>query len=59
MRWRHSLQRVVFAAVNLQNVIDADVRKDIAELVMLGCKIEHWPVKAVRKAKWGCKCEST
>ena len=48
---------VVFAAVNLPNVIDAEIRRDIGELVASGCKIEHWPVESVRKAKWGCKCE--
>lgn len=50
---------VVFAAVNLPHVVDAALLKDIGELVASGCEIEHWPVEAVRKAKWGCKCEST
>ena len=50
---------IVFAAVNLPNVMDAEIRKHIGELAASGCKIEHWPVKAVREAKWGCKCGST
>jgi len=50
---------VVFAAVNKPNVVDAEMRKEIGELVALGCKIEHWQVEAVRKAQWGCKCERT
>ena len=50
---------VVFAAVNLPRVVDAKLRKEIGELVLSGCEIKHWPVDAVRKAKWGCKCERT
>jgi len=48
--------RVIFAAVNTPKVMDAEIRKDLAELVVIGCKIEHWPAESVRKANWGCKC---
>ena len=49
--------RVVFAAVNLPRVIDAEMRSTIGELAATGCRIEHWPVFRVREALWGCKCE--
>lgn len=49
--------RIVFAAVNLPRVIDTEVCKEIGDLVNRGCRIEHMPVAAVRKAKWGCKCD--
>lgn len=48
--------KLVFAAVNLPRVVDAEMRKEIGELAALGCRIEHWPAKNVRTAKWGCKC---
>ena len=50
-------KRVVFAAVNLPHVVDASLRKEIADLVLEGLLIEHWPVSKVRAAKWGCKCK--
>ena len=49
--------RVVFAAVNLPDVMDHDMHKEIGRLVMDGCRIEHWTFAAVRKSKFGCKCK--
>lgn len=49
--------RVVFAAVNKPNVADTELRKEIHRLVDAGCDIQHWPIYAVRTAKWGCKCK--
>lgn len=49
--------RIVFAVVNLPNVVDADMKKEIGELAAIGCRIEHWKVEDVRRARWGCKCD--
>ena len=48
--------RVVFAAVNLPHVVDAEMRREIGLLAAQGCSIEHRTVAEVRKSKWGCDC---
>jgi len=48
--------RVVYMAVNVPHVMQKESRKEISDLVLAGCKIEHWPVSAARKASVGCRC---
>ena len=49
---------LVFAAVNKPDIIDRAMKKDMAELVLSGCKIEHLPLAMVRTAAWGCDCNN-
>ena len=51
-------KRVVYAAVNIPRVMDAEQYKEIGKMVADGCTIEHMTSEAVRKSDFGCKCES-
>lgn len=48
--------RTIFAAVNKPNVVNAEMRAEIGELVALGHQARHATVEEVRKCDFGCKC---
>lgn len=48
--------RIVFAAANVKEVMDDEMRREIGVMVEEGYVIEHMSAKDVRAADWGCKC---
>lgn len=49
-------KRVVYVAVNISRVMDAEQYVEIGRMAARGCAIEHATVTEVRKLKFGCHC---
>ena len=49
-------KHIIFAGVNKPDVIDLKTKREIAEMVMEGCTVEHMKAAEVRAAEWGCEC---
>ena len=48
--------RIVYASVADPSFFDDAAKKELAEMVIAGYKIEHLTPEEVRAADWGCKC---
>jgi hypothetical protein len=51
--------RVVMATVNLPEVMDAAMKRGIAEYVIAGFPVEHHTAEEARKLEFGCRCART
>lgn len=49
-------KRLIYAAVNEPRVMQEDRVREIGQMVIEGCAVEHMTAEDVRKADFGCKC---